>query len=113
MNVKAAQVLQDPFGFIPPDFLWSAHAVSGSIKCLVMSKTMNVPVVTTLYKCQRIIIKHFESSLKNKEPIHQCMEILKMTTLHVNVNIITYSGVMTIFFYKGLNRNLEIGNTLV
>ena len=30
-----------------------------------------------------------------------------------NVNIITGSGVMTIFFYKGLTRNLEIGNTPV
>ena len=30
-----------------------------------------------------------------------------------HVNIITGSGVMTIFFYKGLTRNLEIGNTPV
>ena len=30
-----------------------------------------------------------------------------------HVNIITGSGIMTIFFYKGLTRNLEIGNTLV
>ena len=28
-----------------------------------------------------------------------------------HVNIITCSGVMTIFFYKGLNRNPETGNT--
>ena len=28
-----------------------------------------------------------------------------------HVNIITGSGVMTISFYKGLTRNLEIGNT--
>ena len=28
-----------------------------------------------------------------------------------HVNIITGSGIMTIFFYKGLSRNLEIGNT--
>ena len=28
-----------------------------------------------------------------------------------HVNIITCSGVMTIFFYKGLTRNPEIGNT--
>ena len=83
VNVKAAQVLQELFGFIPSDFLCSAHAVSGSIKCLMMSKTMNVPVITTLYKCLRILIKHFESSVKNKEAIDQCMEILKMTTLHL------------------------------
>ena len=30
-----------------------------------------------------------------------------------HVNIITCSGVMTISFYKGLTRNLEIGNTPV
>ena len=30
-----------------------------------------------------------------------------------HVNIITGSGIMTIFFYKGLTRNPEIGNTLV
>ena len=30
-----------------------------------------------------------------------------------HVNIITGSGIMTIFFYKGLTRNLEIGNTPV
>ena len=30
-----------------------------------------------------------------------------------HVNIITGSTVMTIFFYKGLTRNPEIGNTLV
>ena len=30
-----------------------------------------------------------------------------------HVNIITGSGIMTIFFYKGLTRNPEIGNTPV
>ena len=30
-----------------------------------------------------------------------------------HVNIITASGIMTIFFYKGLTRNPEIGNTPV
>ena len=30
-----------------------------------------------------------------------------------HVNIITDSGIMTIFFYKGLTRNPEIGNTPV
>ena len=30
-----------------------------------------------------------------------------------HVNIITVSGIMTIFFYKGLSRNSEIGNTHV
>ena len=30
-----------------------------------------------------------------------------------HVNIITGTGLMTIYFYKGLTRNPEIGNTLV
>ena len=30
-----------------------------------------------------------------------------------NVNIITGSRIMTLFFYKGLTRNPEIGNTLI
>ena len=30
-----------------------------------------------------------------------------------HVNIVTGSGIMTIFFYKGLTRNPEIGNTPV
>ena len=30
-----------------------------------------------------------------------------------HVNIITGSGIMTIFYYKGLTRNLDIGNTPV
>ena len=30
-----------------------------------------------------------------------------------HVNIMTSSGIMTIFFYKGLTRNPEIGNTFV
>ena len=30
-----------------------------------------------------------------------------------HVNIITRSGIMTIFFYKGLTRNSDIGNTLI
>ena len=29
-----------------------------------------------------------------------------------HLNIITGSGVMTTYFYKGLTRNVEIGNTL-
>ena len=36
-----------------------------------------------------------------------------LVTCKFHVNIITASGVMTIFFYEGLTRNLEIGNILV
>ena len=33
-----------------------------------------------------------------------------VTGLKFHVNVITGSGDMTIFFFKGLTRNLEIGN---
>ena len=66
-----------------PDFWCSAHAASGSIKRLATSKSMNVPEVTTLYECLSMVIKHFESSIKNTETLDQYMEILEMTPLHL------------------------------
>ena len=36
-----------------------------------------------------------------------------VTGLKFHVNVITGSGDMTIFFFKGLTRNPEIGNTIV
>ena len=36
-----------------------------------------------------------------------------VTGLKFHVNVITGSGDMAIFFFKGLTRNPEIGNTLV
>ena len=44
---------------------------------------MCVDQVKTLYNCLRTIIKHFESSIKNKEPLDQCMGFLQMTTIHL------------------------------
>ena len=44
-----------------------------------MSKTTNVPEITTLYECLRMVIKYSESSVKNKETFDQYMEIHKMT----------------------------------
>ena len=76
-------MLRDLFGFMSPGFWYSAHAASGTIKRLGTSKTMNVPEVTTLYECLRTVIKHFESSVKNKEILDQYMEILEMTLLHL------------------------------
>ena len=83
VNVKAARVLRDLFGFMSPDFQYSAHDASGSIKHLATSKAMNVPEVTTLCECFRIVIKHFESSAKNKETLDQCMKIPEMTPLYL------------------------------
>ena len=83
VNIKAAGVLRDLFGFISPDFWCSAHAASGSIKRLATSKTMNVLEVTTLCECLKMVIKPFESSVKNKETLDQYMEILEMTPLPI------------------------------
>ena len=38
---------------------------------------------------------------------------MSVLLLKLHVNIITGSGIMTIFFYKGLTRNPEIGNSPV
>ena len=43
-----------------------------------------------------------------------CVSLVKFSYWsEFHVNIITSSGIMTIFFYKGLTRNPEIGNTHV
>ena len=42
-----------------------------------------------------------------------CFSCQTQLLVQIYVNIITGSGVMIIFFYKGLTRNPEIGNTYV
>ena len=39
--------------------------------------------VKTLNNCQRTIVKHFESSVKNKEHLDECMGFLEMTPIHL------------------------------
>ena len=82
-NSKAARVLRDLYGIHTPEYRCSAHAASGSIKRLTTSKTMNVPDVTTLYECLRKFVKHFESSIKNKELLDEALEILESSPLHL------------------------------
>ena len=79
VNIKAARILRDLYGFTSPDFRCSAHAALVSIQRLTQSKIMNVPEVTTTYQNLRTIIKHFECSVKNKET----METLGMAPLHL------------------------------
>ena len=43
---------------------------------------MCVNQVKTLYNCLRTIIKHFESSVKIKERLDQCMGFLEMAPIH-------------------------------
>ena len=44
---------------------------------------MCVEEVKTLYSTLRTVIKHFELSVKNKEKLDECMEILGMTPIHL------------------------------
>ena len=44
---------------------------------------MNVAKVSMLYECLRTVVKHFESSIKNKELLDEAMEILELQPLHL------------------------------
>ena len=70
-------------GLNPPDYRCSAHMSAGTAKRLATSKTMGVPEVSALYECLRTVIKHFECSVKNKELLDECMELLELTPLHL------------------------------
>ena len=52
--------------------------MAGVIKCLATSKTMNVAELSMLYECLRAVVKHFKSSIKNKELLDEAMEILEL-----------------------------------
>ena len=65
------------------DYQCAAHVSSGVIKHLATSKTMNVAEVTTLYECLRTVVKHFKSSIQNKELLDEAMEILELQPLHL------------------------------
>ena len=39
--------------------------------------------ISTLYECLRTAVKHFESSIKNKELLDEAMEILELQPLHL------------------------------
>ena len=83
VNIKAARVLLQLYGFNSPDFRCAAHIASGSSKRLATSKTMNVQEVTDVYETVRTITQHFELSIKNREALNQAMEILELQPLHL------------------------------
>ena len=60
------------------DYRCAAHVLSGVIKRLATSTTMNVAEVSTLYECLRTVAKHFKSTIKNKELLDEAMEILEL-----------------------------------
>ena len=47
------------------------------------SKTINVPEITILYETLRMVIKHFEASIKNKEILDQALENLQLSKIHL------------------------------
>ena len=81
VNVKDAHLLHVLYGFESPDYRCSAHVSAGTVKRLATSKTMGVPEVSVLYECLRTVIKHFECSVKNKEILNECMELLELTCI--------------------------------
>ena len=83
VNIKAVCVLQELYGIKAPGFRCAAHVASGVVRRAITSKTMNVPELTTLYETIRTIVKHFESSIKNKETLDQAMENLELTPIHI------------------------------
>ena len=44
---------------------------------------MNVEEVTELHNVLRTITKHFESSIKNKELLNECLSILEVQPIHL------------------------------
>ena len=44
---------------------------------------MIVAEVSMLFECLRAVVKHFESSIKNKELLDEAMEILELQPLHL------------------------------
>ena len=83
VNTKASRLLNELYGLPVSEFRCSAHIASGVIKRLATSKTMNVAEVYALYPVIRTIVKHFESSIKSKEILDQCMVVLEMSPLHL------------------------------
>ena len=82
-NSKAARVLHDMYGLHTPEYPCSAPAASGTIKRFINSKSMNVPEVNVHYECLQKVVKHFETSVKNKELLDDAMVILKVKPLHL------------------------------
>ena len=65
------------------DYQCAAHVMSCVIKRLATSTTMNVAEVSTLYECLRTVVKHFESTIQNKELLDEAIEILELQPLHL------------------------------
>ena len=65
------------------DFCCAAYKASGAVKRMATSKTMNVPEITILYETLRMVIEHFEASIKNKEILDQALENLPLSKIHL------------------------------
>ena len=71
------------YGLCTAEYHCLAHAASGIIKRPSTSKTMNVSEVTVHYACILMVVKHFETKVKNKELLDDAMKILEVKPLHL------------------------------
>ena len=78
VNIKAARVLVEQYGFMCPDFRCSSHTVDGCWKRIARSETMCVEEVKSVYDNLKPVVKHFKLSSKSKEQLDSSMVVLEM-----------------------------------
>ena len=67
-------------------------------------KTMDVEEVTELHNVLRTVTKHFESSIKNKELLDECLSILEVQPIH----LISWCQTRMGYFFKACNACNDI-----
>ena len=82
-NVRAGCILTILYGLNSPDYRCAADIASGVVKQMTTLKTMNVEEVTDFQSVLRMIIKHFKSSIKNKELYDKYLSVLQVKPIHM------------------------------
>ena len=67
-------------------------------------KTMDVEEVTELHNVLRTVTKHFESSIKNKELLDECLSILEVQPIH----LISWCQTRMGYFFKACTASNDI-----
>ena len=82
-NVRAGCILTILYGLNSPDYRCAAHIASGAVKQMTTLTTMNMEEVTDFQSVLRMIIKHFKSSIKNKELYDKYLSVLQVKPIHM------------------------------
>ena len=82
-NVRAGCILTILYGLNSPDYRCAAHIASGVVKQMTTLTTMNMEEVTDFQSVLRMIIKHFKSSIKNKELYDKYLSVLQVKPIHM------------------------------